>query len=46
MQSRPLLFSKQAEVLSEENDLLNPNEIWKLAYTNFEDFMHEVITLL
>ena len=46
IQSTPLSPSEQAEVSSNKNDLVNPDEFWKLAYINLENPMHEVITLL
>ena len=46
IQPTPLLPSEQAEVSSDKNDLVNACKLWKLAYANLEDPIHEVITML
>ena len=46
IQPTPLLSPEQTEVSFDENDLVNPDEFWKLAYANLKDLMHEVISLL
>lgn len=46
IQSMPLLPPEQAEVSSDEDDIVSPDELWKLAYANLEDLMHKVITSL
>ncbi len=46
IQPTPLSLSKPAKVLFDKNDLVNPNELWRLAYANLEDPIHKVITLL
>ncbi len=46
IQPTPLLSPEQAEVSFDENDLVNPDELWKLAYANLKDPIYEVISLL
>ena len=46
IQSSPPPSLEQAEALSDENDLVDSDELWKLAYANLKDAMHEVITSL
>lgn len=46
IQSKPDLSLGQGEVSSGQNNLMDLHELWKLAYANFRDPMHEAITAI